>query len=365
MKKILSGILASTMILSTMGASFALEVVQGEELQAIEVETLTSGTCGDNATWTFDSATGTMTISGTGYVWNTFKNNTALKPSVKKLVIGSGITIIGGDQFNDCTSLTTVDFGDTVEEVWIGCFANCTALTTVYFGKTMNRFALGVFYNCNKLQNVYFTGSQSERSYVDIYGDNEYLESATWHYNSYTAPTTPEPELTMPSWAESFISYAIDSGILPNISASNMDSASNRGLISQALYNLAGEGADISASHSFNDTGDYAQAIAWCYENGLMSGMGDTEFGTNSNVTREQFALILRALAQYQGKDVSGDTSVLSQFSDQSSMNTWAMEGIAWAVNAGLMQGNDGKLDPQGSVTQVQVAVMMYNFANL
>ena len=38
-------------------------------------ETPTSGTCGENITWEFDGATGILTISGTGNMYDYLKNN--------------------------------------------------------------------------------------------------------------------------------------------------------------------------------------------------------------------------------------------------------------------------------------------------
>ncbi len=477
MKKILSGILATTMILSTMGASFATEITQNtpqeEVFQEAYTETLISGTCGDNVTYTFSSYFGALTLSGTGatesyrqvtvsggatYPWdswrdkiktvvveegitelgsnifynlgnltsislpNTLKtvnyNSISTCPQLTSLTLPNSLTSINGyaftrltgitslvvpdsvtymerNAFYGCTSLKTIQFSknlnyipelsfanctsltslvipDTVTTIQKSAFSGCTSLKTITMGKTLEGMTFDAFIGCTALETVYYNGSEADAAKYNIDPDwGVSLLNANWIYSESTPSTSTTPTVTtptlsgVPDWASSYVSYAITSGILPNISAYNMDSASNRGLISQALYNYAGNNTNASVTHSFTDTGDFGQSIAWCYANGLMSGLNDSSFGTSSNVTREQFALILRGLAKYQGKDVSGDTSVLSQFSDQSSMNTWAMEGIAWAVNAGLMQGNDGKLDPQGSVTQVQVAIMMNNFMNL
>ncbi len=86
---------------------------------------------------------------------------------------------------------------------------------------------------------------------------------------------------------------------MPDISPENYATASNRGLIAQSLYNMCGDGGTYTSN--FTDTEYYANAIGWCYENGVMSGNSETWFNAEDNVTREEFALILRQLASIQG----------------------------------------------------------------
>ena len=66
---------------------------------------------GDNATWAFDN--GTLTISGTGAMWNyDMADNKApwysLIADIAALSIAEGITQIGNNAFNGCTTLTEI-----------------------------------------------------------------------------------------------------------------------------------------------------------------------------------------------------------------------------------------------------------------
>ncbi|MCD8128821.1 MAG: leucine-rich repeat domain-containing protein, partial [Oscillospiraceae bacterium] len=64
----------------------------------------TSGTCGVNVTWTLDTDTGVLTISGEGEMtsapWGSY--------TVRSVTIGNGVTSIGAWAFYDCSSLTSV-----------------------------------------------------------------------------------------------------------------------------------------------------------------------------------------------------------------------------------------------------------------
>ncbi|MBQ3618681.1 MAG: hypothetical protein II939_11070, partial [Bacteroidales bacterium] len=64
----------------------------------------TSGTCGDNATWTYDEATKTLTISGTGAMSDYPSDNQPWSSiqDIQTVIIGNGITTIGENAFYKC-----------------------------------------------------------------------------------------------------------------------------------------------------------------------------------------------------------------------------------------------------------------------
>lgn len=98
-----------------------------------------SGSCGDNVTYSFDSTSGTLTISGTGdmtdwsmggSLWNSYRE------LILSVVIGSGVTSIGDCAFYYCTSLESIEIPDSVTSIDASAFTGCTSLTTIYFTGT-------------------------------------------------------------------------------------------------------------------------------------------------------------------------------------------------------------------------------------
>ena len=76
---------------------------------------------------------GTLTISGTGemkYVgfppWDSFKN------SITSVIIGDGVSNIGGLAFFNCSNLTSVKIGNSVASIGESAFLNCSGLTNIY-----------------------------------------------------------------------------------------------------------------------------------------------------------------------------------------------------------------------------------------
>ncbi len=115
------------------------------EAQAAEI---TSGTCGDNLTWTLDDA-GTLTISGTGamssYPPGMYTPWMDYAESVTSIVIKDGVTTIGYGAFSGFANLTSVSIPASVTNVGIRAFANCTGLYNVFYCGTDEQWSAIVF----------------------------------------------------------------------------------------------------------------------------------------------------------------------------------------------------------------------------
>lgn len=112
-------------------------VGEGSEADVTVNATLgtTQGSCGDNATWSLadndnNSTFETLTISGTGTVWDYSQANPApWGNAITFVTVGNGITGIGDYAFANCSSLQRVDinYNDAVS-IGSNTFSGCTAL---------------------------------------------------------------------------------------------------------------------------------------------------------------------------------------------------------------------------------------------
>ena len=72
----------------------------------------TWGADGDNLTWSFDSTTGKLTISGTGamgeYAYSTMIPWLSYSDLIKTVEIAEGVTSIGRHALFNCNNLTTI-----------------------------------------------------------------------------------------------------------------------------------------------------------------------------------------------------------------------------------------------------------------
>ncbi|MEN8701876.1 S-layer homology domain-containing protein [Bacillus infantis] len=110
---------------------------------------------------------------------------------------------------------------------------------------------------------------------------------------------------------------------------------------------------DVPASHySYK----YVEAAA---KAGLINGLGDGTFGGNSQLTRQDMAvLFVRAL----GVDATGYGDKLS-FTDASSIAGYAKDAVGFALEAQLIQGlGNGSFNPQGTAKRQEVALVASSF---
>ena len=113
------------------------------------------------------------------------------------------------------------------------------------------------------------------------------------------------------------------------------------------------------AATSFDDVpadADYAQAVAWCKEKGIMNGVSDASFDPDGTLTR---AMLVTTLYRAEGEPAVTGKSV---FTDASA-GTWYSNAVVWANESGLVQGYGNGLfgvnDPV-SVEQLEVILGRY-----
>lgn len=138
------------------------------------------GICGENLQWCFDSESNTLTISGTGEMYD-YKAIGDLAPwrryiHMKSIVISEGVTSIGsyafnecnahsivipdsvtsiGDYaFNECSNLTNVEIPDSITSIGSYAFRYCENLTSIVIPKGVHSIEAGTFYSCRSLTSI-------------------------------------------------------------------------------------------------------------------------------------------------------------------------------------------------------------------
>lgn len=168
MKALFRGILVGSMVLSTVGMVSALETGNEEVFSVLESRVLSSGQCGENVSYTFDSTTGTLRISGTGDMTSYYGEDGAggfmvdtlpwgsYREEILHLVIEDGVTSVGDVAFADLRYLQTVDLGNTVKRIGISSFSNCFVLEEITFPDSLEEIDEMSFSSCSKLQKIHF-----------------------------------------------------------------------------------------------------------------------------------------------------------------------------------------------------------------
>ena len=147
MKKIISLFLSLTMLFSlTAGLDFSAYA-----------DTLTTGKCGENVTYSFDNNTGTLTISGTGDMYDYSSTRKSVFYNDKKIIniiVEKGITSIGSYAFYYCTRLISVIIPDSVISIGDNAFSYSSRLTSATIPDSVISIGSFAFYSCSSLVNI-------------------------------------------------------------------------------------------------------------------------------------------------------------------------------------------------------------------
>lgn len=145
--------------------------------------TVYNGVCGENVSWTLDSETKVLTISGTGEMYHDGHFSDALHwhgqnltTTIQSVVIEQGVTSVGYWAFANCTNLKTISLPDgitlieadafynsglasivlpnSVTEVQESAFSNCKQLASCDLGRGIKHIGKNCFWDCTALKSL-------------------------------------------------------------------------------------------------------------------------------------------------------------------------------------------------------------------
>ena len=137
----------------------------------------TSGQCGEHVTWSYDTATQTLTIRGTGPMDNYGRTDrspwrTYYGQDLKTLTIADGVTVIGEHAFEGCSALENVSIPQSVVHIDWFAFQDCTSLKNLTLSEGLKVIDESAFRGCTSLESVTIPDS------VTILG-NDVFENCT------------------------------------------------------------------------------------------------------------------------------------------------------------------------------------------
>lgn len=308
-----------------------------------------SGTINSSGLFTAGDIEGRVTITGTsGNISGTtevevVKNNLTITPSVTKLYIEAG---------------QSSDINVSVKSGPINVVSNDSSFTWTCDP------AIGTID-----QNGVFTAGSNNTAQTG----NIYLA-----YNGQTitipvqagALTKDFPDTTT-HWAKAYIGNLAARNILAGMGDNKFypDTQLTRAQFLAILAKTV-DGLDVSTAvpAKFNDVSSaewYYNYINWGYNSGIVSGISDTEFAPNANITREQMCIMLCKFAVSQNLQLPQTGNSVS-FTDDNAINSWSRDYVYTVVGAGIMNGQPaGNFEPQGLTTRAQAAKVAYMYLNI
>lgn len=120
--------------------------------------------------------------------------------------------------------------------------------------------------------------------------------------------------------------------------------------------------------HPFTDSeGHWAETyIAWAKDKGIVEGVSATEFDPEAPITREQMATIFGRYALKQGIELPKDAAPAESFPDADKISEYAREFVELMRIAGILNGyEDGTFRPQGNATRAEAAKLFSVFLSI
>ncbi len=160
------------------------------------------------------------------------------------------------------------------------------------------------------------------------------------------------------NWATEALEFAVANHLLQGADGKIMpDKPLTRAEMATIIVRAFGasEEGDISSYTDVRKSDWFFEYIAKAFKMGVMEGYSG-KMNPDSNITREQaFTVLARALK------LQPATRISKTFSDIEEISDWARGSIYALVNAGYIQGSNGKLNPKADITRAEFAQVMFN----
>ena len=151
-------------------------------------------------------------------------------------------------------------------------------------------------------------------------------------------------------WFADAVAYVTDKGLMNGTGSDTFspNASTTRGMLMTVLARYAGEDTTGGAPW-------YQKGMEWAKAHGVSD-------GTNPevNITREQ---LVTMLYRYAGSPAASGS--LDNFSDASTVSSYAVNAMQWAVANGIVNGSNGKLNPQDNATRAEVAAILMRFCEM
>ena len=164
------------------------------------------------------------------------------------------------------------------------------------------------------------------------------------------------------SYYEDAVDWAVENGITKGTDDTHFspDGICTRAQAVTFLWRAAGSPV-VNYLMPFTDVDEgayYAEAVRWAASTGIVTGLTETTFGTDSVCTRAQAAAMIYRCTQAQGKGFTGAWMFHLPFTD---VPEWAYESVAWCYMNSVTTGvSETSFAPGNDCTRAQIVTFLW-----
>ncbi len=311
--------------------------------------------------------------------------------SLTKVSIPKGITEIQCNTFAYCHKLGRVTIPNHVTKIADMAFSDCAQLLEITIPNSVKSIGYAAFLRCQSLQTITFKGDapkiikEDEYSYDEApfegalgatayypAGNPTYTEEVKAAYGSgltWVAKEIPKMSFTDVNdidWYYDAADFVFSRGIMTGMTDTEFGPGVklSRAQFATILYRMEGEPEVAYDPAAFPDVREgqfYTAPAMWAKSTGVISGYEDGRFGPADEITREQMAVMMYRYATMLGLDTSAEGD-MSGFPDAGQVSPFADREVKWAVGEGLIKGDGGNVNPQGTAERAQCATIIMRF---
>ncbi len=301
--------------------------------------------------------------------------------SLVRVTLPNKLTSIEYAVFDCCIKLTDVTIPNSVTKIGIDAFANCDSLKSISIPSSVTTISAWAFAFCPNLSKIVVPSSVTtidedaffKSDAVVIYGD---VGSAAHVYavnNNIPFSVGIFPDVFVGTWYYDAVNYVYSSGIMTGYANGYFGTADGIQrqdfLVMLARYDGANLNEYAKANAEFPDVSAnsyYEAAVNWGYQNGIVTGYENGNFGVGDLINREQLVTFLYRYSKY--KEMStfvpplSEEEIVVKYADYKDVSPYAQPAVLWAIHRGVISGKNGnEIAPVAGAQRCEVAQIMYN----
>jgi len=179
------------------------------------------------------------------------------------------------------------------------------------------------------------------------------------------APTNPFEDVTESDWFCKEVLSVNAEGIMTGKSATVFDPRANisraevvTALARFACVNVKGKGDSLTFPDTQTDAW-YSDYVGWAFENGIVTGYDNGNFGPADLITRQELAVVLSRMIKYLEASMPENPQI-DKFTDGGKIASWVAEHAETMRKAGLMKGDaNGNFNATNNASRAEVATII------
>ena len=176
-------------------------------------------------------------------------------------------------------------------------------------------------------------------------------------------PSQDFEDLDRTAWYHESVDFVLNHGLMIGMSDTvfSPNSPLTRAQFICILYRMAGSPEPETVDLPFLDVPAdtwYSKEVAWAYQNSIVLGTSKTTFTPNAGISREQMVVFLFRYAQFCNLDTTCE-GTLEAFDDAGKVSAYAKDAMVWAVQCGIILGDQGRLNPTGTSKRAAAAARL------